>query len=554
MAKTYATMLVLFLLTQLVCDARLGAQNPAIVQRLAIEDAWYLAQPGDNNTLRLTANECFFDGSGLTAIGDVVQDQPGNGLNGRKFFTAMQGLTQNNRVSWYLHFKRGGQVQIRSTGTANSALAYELADQQGTVPANGDPSSLMIPGSGIYRIIITTRDTKTLKLGQILMHGEALQGASILRARWRPTAAHTRFTASTLDKPTRVWVMELDAAPGKASFYSPMTTPFGYFGASWNTKGQPTGLNFSMWSYGRNQKEPRIETLSHLIALGDPNGKFGGFGHEGTGVKPRDCNPFTQWRHPSCVFALRMEPGQVYDTYYGYYYQPEEGRWRLYAAGRKAHKRAPNGKRRTKRRQAPSLWAGSFVEVPGPPQRQRSGHIIRKMRYRGFTMDIDGGWHPFDHMKGEGKKGEINNRGRGLDSQGRFELWTGGMQHFGPNAAVQTKEPTATKPLPWMRADRLQDILQVPTSIKLHSLTYEAGKATLTLTVKGLATDAKATVFFGASDGLTLSKRWEHQQELQGLREGRQALQFDCQKTTSLARVLVQHSEGQYWSTNSIKR
>ena len=33
------------------------------------------------------------------------------------------------------------------------------------------------------------------------------------------------------------------------------------------------------------------------------------------------------------------------------------------------------------------LLPGSFVEVPGPPHRQRTGHIVREMRYRGFLLD-----------------------------------------------------------------------------------------------------------------------------------------------------------------------
>ena len=149
-----------------------------------------------------------------------------------------------------------------------------------------------------------------------------------------------------------------------------------------------TGFNFSLWSYGRNQPEPPVEQLSHLIAIGNPNAKFGGFGHEGTGVKIRDWEPLKGRQGQRQTFALRVEPGDIYDTYYSYFFATDEDRWRLFGAGKKFNKRKP----------IKSLWVGSFVEVPGPPHVQRTGLNERRMCYRGWMMDADNRLHPIDRM------------------------------------------------------------------------------------------------------------------------------------------------------------
>ena len=55
----------------------------------------------------------------------------------------------------------------------------------------------------------------------IELAGDPIKNASVIRKRWRPAAAHTRFHASIIDEPVRAWVMEMDAVPGTLSFYSP---------------------------------------------------------------------------------------------------------------------------------------------------------------------------------------------------------------------------------------------------------------------------------------------------------------------------------------------
>ncbi len=518
--------------------AQVTDQRQSKVAVLNIAGRRYQGQRTRGQQLWLSPNESFFNGKGIRATGRGDAALPGADLNKAKMFRQLEGLGPKNSVSWYLHLPKPGPLEILVGSTAaESKFQYHLGEAKGWVVAGGQRATLQLSKAGLVRLRLQAEKTGA-SLSHVVLRGAVLQGASLLRARWRPQAAHTRFTASTLQGHSRVWVMEMAAMPGEAGFYAPMTTPFGYFGASWDLQGRPTGLNFSMWSYGRGKSEPPIEKLSHLIALGDPKASFGGFGHEGTGVKPRNTNPFTGWRQPAAVFALRLVPGRDYDTYYGYYFDPEKLAWRLYAAGRKA----------IGRRRVDHLWAGSFVEVPGPPQRQRTGHIRRTMSYRGFTMDASGTWHAFDRMRGEGKPGQWVNRGRGLTKDGRFALWMGGMQHFGPNAEVRQNQPASAKDLVWMQPKRLRAIFTVPTEIWIDAIAYSQGQAQLTVRCAGLPREAKVEVFYGDKPGRTFAKHWARSQRLTGIVNGKQVLRFPCKKAPIAARILVKHAQGQFWS------
>ena len=80
-----------------------------------------------------------------------------------------------------------------------------------------------------------------------------------------------------------------------------------------------------------------------------------------------------------CIQALRVESDDKYDTYYGYFWDHPTGRWKLYAAGRKWNR----GKAKE------HLSPGSFCEIPGPPQVQRSGDRVREVRRRGWHFSKD---------------------------------------------------------------------------------------------------------------------------------------------------------------------
>ena len=177
-------------------------------------------------------------------------------------------------------------------------------------------------------------------------------------------------------------------------------------------------MNFSMWSFGRGQEAPPLHQFSHIIAIGHPDGQFGGFDHEGTGAKVRGWNPYAPEAYRTQTLALRLVPGDPYDTYYGYYLDPEGGDWRLFAAGRRFNDGRPNE----------NLTAGAFVEVAGPPQRQRTGQWERKMSYRGWYRDLNGDWHTIDTQQINGSEDFINKRWGMTGDQHWMTM--GGLYHW----------------------------------------------------------------------------------------------------------------------------
>ena len=336
----------------------------------------------------------------------------------------------------------------------------------------------------------------------------------------------------------------MDATPGVAGFYSPMTTPFGYYGPSWTAEGIPKGMNFSMWSFGRGKEEPPIEQLSHLLAVGHPTARFDGFGHEGTGVKLRGWNPFDAWRGPSCVLALRFESGETYDTYSGYLFDEVSKTWKLYCAGRKY---VPPKKARQRSTKSETLRPGSFVEVPGPPQRQRTGHIVREMRYRGFVLDDQRTPHAIDRMSGR-TKAPVGNQGRGATSDGRFRLWMGGMEQFVESPAQTLETAPRAESFEWMKPEKLEALYTWPTTIHVQSAKLEKGVLHVRCDIEGLGTITKAQLFVGENEGLTLAGRWDQALDLSDLSNGVTTHQVAVSGTPQFARILVENEHGKFWS------
>ena len=268
---------------------------------------------------------------------------------------------------------------------------------------------------------------------------------------------------------------------------------------------------------------------------------FGGFSHEGTGVKVRDWNPFESWQGQRAVYALRLEPGPEYDTFHGYYFDEARSAWRLFASGKK----------RARERALETLFVGSFVEVPGPPGRPRTGHRVRTMRYRGHACDAAGRWHPLTHMKGEGRPGELRNRSRGATGDGRLWMSTGGMEHHGPNPEVRI-EPAADPP-PWLRPEVAAPLFTTPCEVTLLSLVRRGPRCELRLRVRGAGKGARATLHFGRTEGLSFAERWEHSLPMGAVGEGELEFVWTVEPGDALrARVLVESELGRFWSTETI--
>jgi hypothetical protein len=361
-----------------------------------------------------------------------------------------------------------------------------------------------------------------------------------LRKRWRPSAAHARFSSSSDPDGVQLVIMEMDAKPGPLDFYAPITTPFGYYGPTWKADGLvSTGFNFSLWSYGRGAEEPPIERLSHLIAIGDPNAKFSGFGHEGTGVKIRGWEPLKGRQGQRQAFAIRMEPGDPYTTYFTYFFASDENRWRLFGVGKTYNKRKPKD----------TLGIGSFVEVPGTAAKQRTGPYERQMRYRGWVVDGKGKLHPFDRLSDGDidKKTGMTQTDRGVNEDGWFYLQTGGWAFQKKDGREEVVLPRENrKGVEYLKSADLTFLQSVPCAITGTDI---VGKK-VSFNIRGLGENPEVKVYWGSEEGLTFADRWEHQMDVKNPREGSNSITLPGNPL--FVRLFLKNHEGQFWSMDTL--
>ena len=554
MRMTYLKMLVMSIVL-VALGAVVGApslaaaegQIGAAIEIVPIEastDQFLMTQKTVDGTLILTPNEVFFPKRGLKAggqsnIADVDE------LNKGMSFAEIQGWDKHDIAEWGVWFPQQGEVEVRLAAAGGGQFTVKLGGQAKMVtPGKETRFVLTQPGQHSLKLLCE-QSSRDATVQRIVLTGRAAKDASVIRKRWRPAAAHTKFRSSADPKSVRLWVMEMDAVPGDLGFYSPMTTPFGYYGPTWNADGTVnTSFNFSLWSFRRNQPEPPIEQLSHLIAIGNPNASFGGFGHEGTGVKVRDWEPLAGRQGQRQAIALRVEPGDTYDTYHSYFYASDEKRWRLFGSGKKLNKGKP----------LDSLWVGSFVEVPGAPAVQRTGAYARIMRYRGWAMDGNEKWYRLDRMANGNidRKSGLTHTDRGATDDGWFFLETGGWTLRKPpaNGAEIALPPSSMKEnVEYMSPAKLLALKSVPCNITITDVKRD-NAATLEFRVRAAARSSEVTVYWGNKEALTFAERWQHSTRVKNVVDGvnRVALPSTKSKGPLFLRLLLKNEEGQFWS------
>lgn len=524
----------------------------------------HAVQYSRDGRLFLTANESFFPERGLTAQGVGVVPDVAN-LNGGKSFATIEKWDAGDSAEWGIWVTNPGVIKLdirMAGGSVKSRFAVWVGEQSkeftlGT-GKNANQSGLAatvsfdITKAGRHSVVIKCDEGgRGAALNWIEISGAAAEGGGVIRKRWRPAAAHTKFSSSEAPDRVRLWVMEMDAVPGDLGFYSPITTPFGYYGPTWNADGTVnTGFNFSLWSFGRGQAEPPVEQLSHLLAIGNPLAKFSGFDHEGTGVKIRDWSPLEGRQGQSQALALRVDPGEKYDTYYSYFYASDERRWRLFGVGNKYNKGKP----------LKSLWVGSFVEVPGPPHVQRTGAWERRMRYRGWVMNDKGKWSALDQMSGGDidKKTGLTYTDRGQSEDGWFYLQTGGwfFRKARNGGAVKLSNQNRKPEVDYLDPDDIAYLSTVPSAIDVTQIERSGNQVKLTLDIRNAGVKPRVTIHWGEKEGLTFAERWRHKTEItESVKEGKSQiiLKNVTAEKAIFIRALLQNDEGQFWSHETIE-
>jgi hypothetical protein len=474
----------------------------------------FAAQQTPNGKLVLTASNGFFD-PGIRAGGDAATKDSVDKRFIDPDYERLENWTQpGSTLRWHLWVKKPGKLYgnahlVVPKALAGSELSVTLADSTHLMntrtesdPAlpQGEPFVFDVEKSGWHTLEVRLKYLTGAEVGQVHrleLFGPAVVEASVLRTRWRPAACHARFSSSGVEEP-QLWVMSSRSSPKAAvSSYSPITTPFGYFGSSFNADGTSSGsANFSLWSYGRGKPTPQAE-WSHMLAVGSPLATFGSFGHEGSGVKLRgDWAPFGE-DSKEVTLALRGEPDGPWVRWFGYYLDPATKRFRLFAA---AAKWKGEGRMR-------SLNPGAFVEQPGPPNRRRCGDLIRDIHRRGWMLDADKRWHVVDTMS-TGKSTALAAKHWGVTEDGWFSMGMGGIPHqFGPGKPV--KLDVDAQPLPdWLGPEAIDDLFRLPADIgprTVTDVTRTSAKVHVPLSPLALAPGESATitVYHGPEDCLT---------------------------------------------------
>ena len=526
----------------------------------------FLGQRTPGNSLVLSANEVFFPKLGLKAL-------PAKGkvrhkhleLNQRKSFAGIGEWDPGDIAEWGLFFERPGKLRMMLSSLkvgGRMTFRVSLAGKSHEISSGdfNDKSSLIrsfqydIPRSGLFvlRVECLTHEGRgTAIFGSIHLSGTACESALVVRKRWRPKAAHAKFSCSSGPEEVDLWVFELDAKPGQLGFYAPMTTPFGYYGSTWLADGRINkGINFSLWSFGRGKKVPPTTELSHLLAIGNPEARFGGFDHEGTGVKIRNWDPFAQDAGQRQAFAARVVRGNPYDTYFTYFYDAQKERWQLFGSGRKL---------RSKRSR--SFMPGTFVEVPGRAEKQRTGAYARRMRYRGWVLDKDRNIHRVDQMSYSDidKKSGMTHTDRGITEDGRFFLETGGWffrkAKHPKNSRLKLPSKASHEIPVFLSKEKIAPLYVVPSAIECSSAKRVGKNVILEVEVKNMGTKRDAVVYWGEEDLLTFAGRWPHSRKMPRLKEGKNRVRVEIGKTKGplYFRLYLKNNQGQFWSTGTRK-
>lgn len=470
-------------------------------------------QRAGDGKLIFTASNGFFSSGACRAAGESHLPKVGDKSLIAPNFAYLDGWkTPGKTIRWHVWIAKPGTVHFGINMTvakqqAGSSLQVSFAGQERnvrTVAGNAgkaQPWNLKfeVEAAGEHTFSIAAKSIVSKKSGVGRLHtidafGPAIEEAQLLRARWRPAAVHGGYAASTCPK-SRMWVMTTRSVHNTSS-YSPITTPFGYYGTSFNADRRASGgFNFSMWAAGRGAKAPALERMPHLLAAGSPEAEFSGFGHEGSGVKLRGWTAMPD-RPELVVQALRVENDGKYHTYYGYFWDHPTTEWKLYAVGRKW-----NTKPMT------HLKPGSFCEVPGPPQSQRTGDVVREVRRHGWFMGPEKEWHQMNQFLCNSKG--TTNKSWYTTSDGEFVMATGGMRYY-----------KFTKPAPGKHTGQQPDFLSATATRQLFDLPAEFDRptvkattgetATLDIVLKQAGPNARGILYYGEIDCLTFARRKLH--------------------------------------------
>jgi hypothetical protein len=540
----------------------------------------YYVQKAVNRNLYLGPNEVFFNKTTPLTVHKKQASQ--DTWNQNKEFDFIYNLKQKDNVMyWPLYFskKRRATIVYGHMTLKKDTKLVALFDNTHTLTmdlkknpdndTNGYTFIIKIgktnPGFHTLQIRLT-EDTDIGRLHYIKLRSRS--DIYIVRERWRPLAAHASFYNNSKHT-TDAWIMSVQPINPTLGSFSPLTTPFGYYGAVIKANGSSSGVNFSLWSYGRGKPRPPTYKLSRLLAIGDPYALFGEYGHEGTGVKIRNLQPWTTNTSQIYTLALKFKPdpdqiykdGQIY-TYFSYYWDELNELWKLYGIGEQF---------RSKNQLFKSLTLGSFVEVPGIAETQRTNHIERTVQFNGYSHnDTDGKWRKINSMKmnyttTDYKDGHTNKQWHITDDN-KFTLTAGGMKQYEVDKynrvlTLPTQEDDDHIPIHMhpSKLAKLDEPIPYPRIVSHHiaEITTRGEKIvkTLKLIIEIPNKDYMNNniyVYCGPDDGLTILSEWPKKYyKFSNITTGTTGIELPYIEENKYYRVLVKDKSMQIWNRNT---
>lgn len=539
------------------------------------EGVFHEAQAGKDGKLVLNSTNGFFDKGKIKTVGP----QAGNGHDKDFIKVSFQELEflpgkEDATARWYVLSEQEGRVKV--TFDLGKGFQKLVKGEEWWISVRGAKSEfsrqfdgrvgdqeILVPVKKGKQIIAISREGEPGKVAgikSITLSGDHVKNVKLLRARWRPAAIHTRYLATGCPEPV-MWVFESRNA-SEVSSYSPMTTGFGYFGASFGANRRASGgVNFSMWAVSQRAGKddlPPLAHMPHLLATGNPEAEFSGFGHEGAGVKIRNWTPYAH-QPGSVIQALRVEKNGIYHTYHGYLFDERSQKWILYATGNKVP-----------RKNAPArVRATSFCEVPGPPQVERTGDRERVLERRGWLFDEEGRMFQVDQMT---TKARYQNHGISMSHDHWFQMKTGGVdfREVPPQVKSDFKHPLPS----YLKPEALRQLYELPAKIGNSRVSGIAeDSATVIYQMEKAGKAAKGVLWYGEVDAITFVPRklhgtergrtsedlfskdrvWSFQSPTKDLKDGANRFQLGQLNpgTRYFYRLFVKNEEGKAWASES---
>ena len=560
--KYFIKLSVFLLLTSSTAASCSKKDDPVTPPVETEEEAEEPTENGDYETLTFTPNESFFSPTG-TLTANLRDKTSGNEYNKNEYYdyiTDWKVLTDT--IIFGVEIKTAGDLIIKPemaipTIQDGSKLLIYLGDisQEITLSATGSLDTYTIQNEVTFEDVplgfhIVKLQLKSLKdssegigkLNNLYLTGPAAKDSENVMRRYRAKAVHCKWETESTN-PIEISVHELTIISKSQNFYQPITTPFGYTGSTWDKDTQTFGgYNFSLWSYGANDPVPPFYQESHLIAVG-PNLEFGSYGHEGTGVKPRGDHPYVGIDTNVQTIAVRMVPGETYDTYWSYYLDPNDGHWKLYGCGKKYNEDGG----------IEYLTTGAFVEVPGGAHKVRNGSVISETQYRGWQMDTSGNWHSINTMAGSTGQNDLSFRDWEV-ANNKFSMQMGGWGEPGIEKKTLTLSNPDSAP-GYLKGAYLDELYKMPATFTDNAPIEVLNRsAKLSFNVSDLGTGTSAEVFWDTEEGLTKEDKWVNKMAIT-VNNGLNELTIDDleRDTDYYYRIKIKNDEGITWSYDTQK-